>query len=46
VLHTEHRQPHKAAFKAGDKFPLCGKCASDVRFEIVLAAEEENGKGG
>ena len=46
VLHAEHRLPHKAAFKARDKFPACGKCASKVRFELLMAASNgvENGK--
>jgi hypothetical protein len=45
VLHAEHRSPHKASFKAQEKFPQCGQCAAQVRFELVLAAEEEtNGK--
>jgi hypothetical protein len=41
VLHAEHRLPHKASFKAQEKFPQCGKCAAQVRFELMVAAEEE-----
>ncbi|HLK52708.1 MAG TPA: hypothetical protein VKU42_04585 [Candidatus Angelobacter sp.] len=47
VLHAEHRLPHRASFKAQEKFPQCGQCAAHVRFELVLAAkeEEENSSG-
>ena len=47
VMHAEHRLPHKAAFKAREKFPACSKCASNVRFELLLAAGDNvgNGKG-
>jgi hypothetical protein len=46
-LHAEHRLPHKAAFKAREKFPACSKCASLVRFELLMAAGDGvgNGKG-
>jgi hypothetical protein len=46
-MHAEHRLPHKAAFKARDKFPACGKCAALVRFELLMAAGDSvgNGKG-
>ena len=45
VLHAEHRLPHKATFKARDKFPACSKCAAKVRFELMAAAEDSAGKG-
>lgn len=45
VVHAEHRMPHKAAFKARDKFPACGKCASRVRFELLMAADNGAGNG-
>jgi hypothetical protein len=45
VLHAEHRLPHKATFKARDKFPPCGKCAAKVRFELLAAAEDNGVKG-
>jgi hypothetical protein len=45
VLHAEHRLPHKASFKAQEKFPQCGKCAAQVRFELMVAAEEEENIG-
>jgi hypothetical protein len=45
VLHAEHRLPHKATFKARDKFPACSKCAANVRFELMAAAEDNAGKG-
>jgi hypothetical protein len=44
-LHAEHRSPHKASFKAHEKFPQCGQCAAQVRFELVVAAEEEEHSG-
>jgi hypothetical protein len=46
VLHDRHRLPHNATFTAGDHFPPCSKCASNVRFELMVAAEDDNGKGG
>lgn len=45
VVHAEHRMPHKASFKARDKFPACGQCASRVRFELLLAASDGTGNG-
>jgi hypothetical protein len=45
VLHAEHRLPHKASFKARDKFPACSKCASQVRFELLMAAGDSAGNG-
>lgn len=47
VMHAEHRLPHKASFKAREKFPTCGKCAAQVRFELLMAAGDSvgNGKG-
>jgi hypothetical protein len=40
--------PHKASFKARDKFPACGKCAGLVRFELLVVACDGvagNGRG-
>lgn len=45
VMHAEHRLPHKASFKARDKFPACSKCASHVRFELLMAASDGTGNG-
>ncbi len=45
VSHAEHRLPHRASFKAGDQFPPCTKCADHVRFELMMAADVENGRG-
>jgi hypothetical protein len=42
-MHAEHRLPHKASFKAREKFPVCGKCAALVRFELLMAAEASMG---
>jgi len=44
-MHAEHRLPHKASFKARDKFPECSKCASRVRFELLMAAGDGMGNG-
>jgi hypothetical protein len=44
-MHAEHRLPHKASFKARDKFPACSKCASHVRFELLMAASDGTGNG-
>jgi hypothetical protein len=46
VSHAEHRLPHRASFKAGEQFPLCAKCIDAVRFELLVAADADNGKGG
>lgn len=46
VSHAEHRLPHKATFKAGDHFPPCAKCEAGVRFELMLAAEDQDRDGG
>jgi hypothetical protein len=45
VLHADHRMPHRASFKAQETFPPCGQCADQVRFELVVAAEEEEHSG-
>ncbi len=41
VSHAQHRLPHKATFKANDKFPSCHKCDNAVRFELLVPVEEE-----
>ena len=41
VSHAQHRLPHKASFKAHEKFPACNKCNTQVRFELLVAVEEE-----
>ena len=46
VSHAEHRLPHRASFKAGDHFPPCAQCADGVCFELLVAADVDNGKGG
>ena len=48
VLHAGHRLPHKARFKAHEKFPPCSKCTALVRFELLQAAKDgdTNGSGG
>lgn len=42
VSHAQHRLPHKATFKANEKFPACNKCDTRVRFELLVAVEEES----
>src|SRR4029077_3189929 len=44
VTHAQHRLPHKASFKAQEKFPMCNKCATLVRFELLIAVAEEEGQ--
>jgi hypothetical protein len=41
VSHAQHRLPHKATFKANEKFPVCHKCDTAVRFELLVPVEEE-----
>jgi hypothetical protein len=41
VSHAQHRLPHKATFKANEKFPACHKCDTAVRFELLVAVEDE-----
>ena len=41
VSHAQHRLPHKASFKANEKFPVCHKCDTQVRFELLVPVEEE-----
>jgi hypothetical protein len=47
-VHAEHRQPHRASFKAQEDFPPCTQCSDQVTFELMLAAkdEEQGGKTG
>ncbi|HET9281107.1 MAG TPA: hypothetical protein VFR24_04005 [Candidatus Angelobacter sp.] len=40
VSHAQHRLPHKATFKANERFPVCHKCDNQVRFELLTSAEE------
>jgi hypothetical protein len=44
-LHAEHRSPHRASFKAQETFPPCGHCTDQVRFELIVAADEEEYSG-
>jgi hypothetical protein len=41
VSHAQHRLPHKATFKAHEKFPPCSKCDTQVRFELLVPVEDE-----
>jgi hypothetical protein len=40
VVHAGHRNSHEVVLKRGDEFPACQQCAGDVRFELLLPAEE------
>ena len=46
VLHAGHRVSHEALLLAGEKFPRCSQCQSDVHFELLRAvpqiANDEN----
>ena len=42
VSHAQHRLPHKATFKARERFPVCHKCDKQVRFELLVPAEKES----
>jgi hypothetical protein len=37
VKHEAHRLPREVVLIAGNKFPRCGKCSREVRFELVKA---------
>jgi hypothetical protein len=41
VSHAQHRLPHKAIFKARERFPVCHKCNKLVRFELLVPDEDE-----
>jgi hypothetical protein len=45
VSHAIHRAAHKASLKAGGNFPPCRECGTQVRFELLLAAEDEKETG-
>lgn len=44
VSHAHHRLPHKASFKARERFPACNKCDKLVRFELLVPAEDQEGE--
>jgi len=44
VSHVQHRLPHKASFKARERFPVCHKCGRLVRFELLTPAEDQEGE--
>ena len=41
VLHQDHRGPHEASFRPSETFPVCAKCADDVRYELIASAERK-----
>lgn len=38
VFHAQHRVSHEVTLLAGEVFPRCAKCNSDVRFELITQA--------
>jgi len=38
-MHEEHRLMHEATLLAGDRFPICLQCATQVRFELRRAVK-------
>jgi hypothetical protein len=46
VLHQGHREAHDVVLRTSDRFPSCQQCGSNVRFELVHAAEEPAGAAG
>jgi hypothetical protein len=45
VSHAQHRLPHKATFKARERFPACHKCDKLVRFELLVPDEVPGEEG-
>ena len=39
VLHASHRLPHTVTICKGERFPRCAKCADQVKFELIHAAD-------
>lgn len=37
VIHREHRLPHEVTLLAGETFPRCSKCGTEVEFELIKA---------
>jgi hypothetical protein len=46
VVHHGHRESHEVVLRLSDRFPFCQQCGSQVRFELVHAADEPAGKAG
>lgn len=40
VMHMGHRPPHQAWLFAGEKFPYCQQCGSNVLFKFIRRASE------
>ncbi len=38
VVHRQHRLSHEVILIAGQKFPSCGRCSGEVRFELAKSA--------
>lgn len=43
VLHLDHRGPHEVSLKLNDTFPPCQHCGAQVRFELILPAQGNDG---
>ncbi len=40
VFHAQHRVSHEVTLLAGEVFPRCAKCDSDVHFELITQASQ------
>lgn len=40
VLHRGHRPAHLSILQAGETFPACRSCGTDVRFEFIQPLSE------
>jgi hypothetical protein len=37
VIHLQHRLPHKAILTAGERFPACKQCDTNILYEYASA---------
>lgn len=44
VTHSRHRLPHEVTLIAGETFPRCSNCGSNVQFELIRPAELDRDK--
>ena len=42
VIHEQHRNAHETSFRQDEVFPTCRICGGDVRFQLVMFAEDDN----
>lgn len=40
MFHARHRVSHEVTLIAGESFPRCAECGSDVRFELIAEAQQ------